>query len=139
MAGLADDWAETGRPASMFCALTCACPMTQTQATGAPRRDRAAYRATREVRHTIIRLICAHLRPHVDPEKSWQGLNLDFTSVVFDGGNFSEAQFSGGDVSFGGAEFLRRQRRLQPGQVLRRRRRLQRRQVLRRRRRLQRR
>ena len=36
---------------------------------------------------------------------SWQGLNLDFTGVVFDGGDFRGAQFSGGTVSFGGAEF----------------------------------
>lgn len=36
---------------------------------------------------------------------SWQGLNLDFTGVVFDGGDFSGAEFSGGVVSFVRSEF----------------------------------
>jgi hypothetical protein len=34
---------------------------------------------------------------------SWQGLNFDFTGVVFDGGDFRRAQFSGGEVDFGRA------------------------------------
>jgi len=36
---------------------------------------------------------------------SWQGLNFDFTGILFDGGDFSEAQFSGGTVLFTSAEF----------------------------------
>jgi uncharacterized protein YjbI with pentapeptide repeats len=44
------------------------------------------------VRYTIIRLICTHLRR--DAKMSWQGLNLDFTGVVFDGGDFSKSIFS---------------------------------------------
>ncbi len=36
---------------------------------------------------------------------SWQGLNFDFTGVVFDGGNFTSAEFTGGEVSFDGAMF----------------------------------
>ena len=43
---------------------------------------------------------------------SWQGLNLDFTGVVFDGGSFSggtvsfaDAVFSGGQVDFADAVF----------------------------------
>jgi hypothetical protein len=36
---------------------------------------------------------------------SWQGLNFDFTGVVFDGSNFTGAQFSRGRVSFHDAEF----------------------------------
>ena len=36
---------------------------------------------------------------------SWQGLNFDFTGVVFDGGDFRRAQFSGGTVHFGFARF----------------------------------
>ena len=63
----------------------------------------SAYRANREVRHTIIRLIGAHLRPGAPG--SWQGLNLDFTGVIFDGGDFGGAEFSGGEVYFTGAEF----------------------------------
>jgi len=46
---------------------------------------------------------------------SWQGLNFDFTGVVFDGGNFTSAEFTGGEVSFDGAMFLGRRR----GQVRR--------------------
>ncbi|MGB8945370.1 MAG: pentapeptide repeat-containing protein [Streptomyces sp.] len=92
---------------------------------------RHAYLALREVRHTIIRLI--RDRTSVDPEEtsvSWQGYDLDFTGVVFDGGDFTgavfapgatvsfrdarfsdgtcsfvDACFSGGAVSFGGATF----------------------------------
>ena len=53
-------------------------------------------------RHTIIRLISAHLRPGA--AVSWQGLNFDFTGVVFDGGDFTAARFSGGIVLFDAAE-----------------------------------
>jgi hypothetical protein len=35
----------------------------------------------------------------------WQGLNLDFTGAIFDGGSFADAQFTGGMVSFGRAAF----------------------------------
>jgi hypothetical protein len=36
---------------------------------------------------------------------SWQGLNFDFTGVVFDGGDFGGAEFSGGTVDFGYSVF----------------------------------
>src|ERR1019366_7553641 len=49
------------------------------------------------------RPIAAHLRG--DAALSWQGLNFDFTGVVFDGGSFSDAKFSGGGVFFTDAEF----------------------------------
>ncbi len=55
------------------------------------------------MRHTIIRLICTHLRPGA--VVSWQGRNLDFTGVAFDGGDFFGAVFSGGTVDFIGAQF----------------------------------
>jgi uncharacterized protein YjbI with pentapeptide repeats len=55
------------------------------------------------VRHTIIRLIGDHLRPQA--AVSWQGLDLDFTGVVFDGGDFTKTEFSGGQVRFDGAQF----------------------------------
>jgi hypothetical protein len=115
---------------------------------GAAPAERAVYRADREVRHTIIRLIGAHLRPGA--AVSWQGLNLDFTGVIFDGGNFNGAKFSGGTVQFGGATFssgevffydaefpaagsLRRRRVLRRQGLLRRRRVLRRHGLLRRR------
>ncbi|MER5228129.1 pentapeptide repeat-containing protein [Streptomyces flaveus] len=66
---------------------------------------RHAYLALREVRHTIIRLIRDHLRLNSQYPHSWQGHDLDFTGVVFDGGDFSSTQFSGGTVTFDGATF----------------------------------
>ncbi|WP_229829305.1 pentapeptide repeat-containing protein [Streptomyces massasporeus] len=63
------------------------------------------YLALREVRHTIIRLIRDHLRLSHPHPRSWQGYDFDFTGVVFDGGDFSAAEFAGGRVSFDGAEF----------------------------------
>ena len=65
---------------------------------------RLAFQANREVRHTVIRVIAAHLRP--DAAVSWQGRNLDFTGTVFDGADFSHAHFSGGTVLFEDTQFL---------------------------------
>jgi hypothetical protein len=39
------------------------------------------------------------------PAYDEQSLNIDFTGVVFDGGDFGGAQFSGGRVDFNRAEF----------------------------------
>jgi len=63
----------------MCCAAICACHSSLIRGGEAAPADRAAYRANREVRHTIIRLIGAHLRAAA--LVSWQGLNLDFTGV----------------------------------------------------------
>lgn len=65
----------------------------------------AAYRALREVRHTIIRLIGNHLRLEGDHARSWHGHDFDFTGVVFDGGDLHGACFSGGTATFVGATF----------------------------------
>ncbi|MQY04995.1 pentapeptide repeat-containing protein [Actinomadura macrotermitis] len=76
---------------------------------------RQRYRAIREVRHTIIRIIGNHLRP--EATVSWDGHDFDFTDVAFDGGDlrnihitsgtltFTNAQFEGGTVDFTGARF----------------------------------
>ena len=104
MAGLADDWAENRQTCVD---VLCAClrlPYGPAPRANAGSRDRAAYQADREVRHTIIRLIGAHLRP--DAAWSWESLNFDFTGVVFDGGDFSDARFSGGFVRFDDASFV---------------------------------
>ncbi|MEU8343764.1 pentapeptide repeat-containing protein [Spirillospora sp. NPDC048832] len=66
-------------------------------------RARAAFRAIREVRHTVIRIIGNHLRD--DAAVSWQGHDLDFTDVIFDGGDFSHATFNANRVSFRSARF----------------------------------
>jgi uncharacterized protein YjbI with pentapeptide repeats len=103
MAGLADDW-EANRQTcvDVLCAFL-RMPYAPDLGPDAPEPQRLAFQASREVRHTVIRVITAHLRK--DATTSWQGLNLDFTGVVFDGGDFVNARFSGGTVSFAGARF----------------------------------
>ncbi|MFE9975686.1 pentapeptide repeat-containing protein [Streptomyces hirsutus] len=66
---------------------------------------RHAYLALREVRHTVIRLLRDHLRLPSEHEHSWQGHDFDFTGGTFDGGDFSDAVFSNGTVSFSGGAF----------------------------------
>jgi uncharacterized protein YjbI with pentapeptide repeats len=104
MAGLADDWVENRQTCvDVLCAYL-RLPYDPDPGKHATPVDRAAYRANREVRHTIIRLIGRHLRPGAS--ESWQGYDLDFTGVVFDGGNFTEAIFSDGIVRFIDASFV---------------------------------
>ncbi|MEU8228541.1 hypothetical protein AB0C12_02945 [Actinoplanes sp. NPDC048967] len=62
-----------------------------------------AWAHDREVRHTIGRVIAAHLRQNA--ALSWQGHDCDFTTVVFDGGDFTGSHFSAGQVRFGYTEF----------------------------------
>jgi hypothetical protein len=103
MAGLADDWPENRQTCvDVLCAYL-RLPYDPDPGDEADPAEWAAYRANGEVRYTVIRLIGAHLRDGA--AVSWQGLNFDFTGVVFDGGSFSGARFSGGEVSFRQAEF----------------------------------
>jgi uncharacterized protein YjbI with pentapeptide repeats len=111
MASLADDWAK-GRQTciDVLCAYL-RMPYSPPDDT-APRADptaadgdtdeRQGYEE-RQVRHTLVSLIGAHLRP--DAATSWQGHDFDFTGATFDGGNLSGAVFSDGRVSFGRAAF----------------------------------
>ena len=62
------------------------------------------HEGEREVRHTIIRLIRDHLRDPDSPT-AWCGRDLDLTDATFDGGDFSDVKFTGGNVSFAGAKF----------------------------------
>ena len=103
MAGLADDWKQNRQTCvDVLCAYL-RLPYNPDPGVDADPAQWATYRANREVRHTIIRFIGAHLRPAA--AVSWQGLNIDFTGVVFDGGDFTKAQFPSGIVLFDGAEF----------------------------------
>ena len=103
MAGLADDWKQNRQTCvDVLCAYL-RLPYDPDPGDDAAPAERTAYRANREVRHTIIRLISAHLRPGA--AVSWQGLNFDFTGVVFDGGDFTAARFSGGIVLLDDAVF----------------------------------
>jgi len=120
MAGLADDWKENRQTCvDVLCAYL-RLPHEPDPADEAPVKKRLDFYGGREVRHTVIRVITAHLKE--DAAMSWQGLDFDFTGVVFDGGDFTEAKFSGGEISFTGAEFaggdvsFRRQGQLRPRQ-----------------------
>ena len=103
MAKLADDWEENRQTCVD---VLCAClrlPYEPDPGDEAPAAKRLEFRASQEVRHTVIRVITGHLKAGVSV--SWQGLDFDFTSVVFDGGDFTFAEFSGGVVRFDGARF----------------------------------
>src|SRR5215469_9767335 len=125
MAGLADDWEENRQTCvDVLCAYL-RMPYEPDPGQDAPESQRLAFHTAREVRHTVIRVIAAHLREDARASRpgldfttraitahsgknagvSWQGLNFDFTGVVFDGGNFRGAQFSAGRVSFQNSEF----------------------------------
>jgi uncharacterized protein YjbI with pentapeptide repeats len=105
MAVLADDWEKNRQTCvDVLCAYL-RMPYEPDPGAGAPAKEQRAFRASREVRHTVIRVIGAHLREGA--AVSWQGLNFDFTGVAFDGGDFNSARFPRGTVSFRGAEFPR--------------------------------
>ncbi|GAB3879795.1 pentapeptide repeat-containing protein [Kibdelosporangium lantanae] len=100
MAGLADDWVEgQQRCIDVLCAYL-RMPYTKPNDDSPPE----AWEQ-RIVRHTIIRVIAAHLQ--ADAEPSWHGRDFDFTRVVFDGGNMTGAVFAApGRVSFQKAQFM---------------------------------
>jgi hypothetical protein len=103
MAGLAEDWPENRQTCiDVLCAYL-RLPYEPDPGDEAPAKKRLYFQASREVRHTVIRVITAHLK--AGAAVSWQGLTFDFTGAVFDGGNFDGAEFSGGTVSFSRARF----------------------------------
>src|SRR6266568_3710486 len=103
MAGLADDWKENRQTCvDVLCAYL-RMPYEPDPGEEAPAAELLAFRGSREVRHTVIRVIAAHLQR--DAAASWWGLEFDFTGAVFDGGNFEGATFHGSKVSFTGARF----------------------------------
>jgi uncharacterized protein YjbI with pentapeptide repeats len=105
MAGLADDWPENRQTCIDVLCGYLRIPYKPDPGQDAPEPERLAFRASREVRHTVIRVITAHLQKDKDAAMSWQGLNFDFTGAVFDGGDFTGARFSGGTVRFDHAKF----------------------------------
>lgn len=108
MAGLADDWPQQRQTCvDVLCAYL-RMPYQPDPGDDAPAPERLALRAGREVRHTVIRVITAHLQPddrRAPTTAPWHGLDLDFTGVAFDGGDFRHAQFTGGYISFDHAQF----------------------------------
>ncbi|WP_249042866.1 pentapeptide repeat-containing protein [Streptomyces clavuligerus] len=108
LAGLADDAptrALRQTCVDVLCAYLRLPYITEAHLPGDDADARHAYLSLREVRHTVIRLIRDHLRLDADHPHSWQGHDFDFTGVVFDGGDFTRAVFSGGIVDFGRAVF----------------------------------
>jgi Pentapeptide repeats (9 copies) len=103
MAVLADDWEENRQTCVDVLCGYLRMPYEPDPGEGAKAEKRLAFRASREVRHTVIRVITAHLKDGA--AVSWQGLNFDFSGVVFDGGDFNGAVFSGDTVNFGNAKF----------------------------------
>jgi uncharacterized protein YjbI with pentapeptide repeats len=103
MAVLADDW-EANRQTcvDVLCGYM-RLPYEPDPGDDAPAKKRLDFHGGREVRHTVIQVIAAHLR--AGAAVSWQGLDFDFTGAVFDGGDFTGAEFSGGTVRFDGARF----------------------------------
>ena len=80
MAGLADDWKQNRQTCvDVLCAYL-RLPYDPDPDDQAGQAERTAYQANREVRHTIIRLISAHLRS--EATVSWQDLNFDFTGAL---------------------------------------------------------
>ena len=103
MAGLADDWEENRQTCvDVLCAYL-RLPYRSDPGGQDSTYEQLAFRGNREVRHTVIRVITAHLKDGA--AVSWQGLNFDFAGVVFDGGDFNDAIFSDGEISFRYAEF----------------------------------
>src|SRR5215467_13769358 len=86
MAGLADDWEENRQTCvDVLCAYL-RLPYERDPDRNAPVAERLAFVSSQQVRHTVIRVIAAHL--HTGARVSWCGLNFDFTGVAFDGGDF---------------------------------------------------
>ncbi|MDX3265566.1 pentapeptide repeat-containing protein [Streptomyces sp. MI02-2A] len=108
LAGLADDAPTRDLRQTCIDVLCAYLRLPYTAEADLPARDpeaRHTYLSLREVRHTVLRLIRDHLRLNPRDPHSWRGHHFDFTAVIFDGGDFSEAVFSGGTVSFNGAVF----------------------------------
>jgi uncharacterized protein YjbI with pentapeptide repeats len=109
MARLADDWpAQRQTCVDVLCAyLRMPYQPDPDPGPDVPLAGRQAFRSLREVRHTVIRVITAHLQPdyrRAPTAQDWRGLSLDFTGTAFDGGDFAGAEFTG-EVSFTGAQF----------------------------------
>ena len=120
MAGLADDWEKNRQTCvDVLCAYLRLPyhPDAGDDDAGdddpggdARAKERLKFCEIREVRHTAMRVIAEHLRDKgVEKQvaaRSWQGLNFNFSGVIFDGSTFSHARFSGpGSVDFGRAKF----------------------------------
>lgn len=101
MAALADDWQSIGNIKQQKVCVDVLCAYLRMPYDPG---SEIAKSGEKEVRLTIIKTITERLQNPSAPN-TWCGLPLDFTGVVFDGGNFEHARFSDGHVSFKGAVF----------------------------------
>ncbi|MET9961724.1 hypothetical protein ABZ128_22170 [Streptomyces sp. NPDC006326] len=102
MARLADEWRQERQTCiDVLCGY-----LRMPHAPDPPADEPActAWQREREIRKTVLRLICAHLRD--DSPESWQGYDLDFTGAVVDEADFRGARFTGGDIIFIKALFV---------------------------------
>jgi hypothetical protein len=110
MARLADDWPDQRQTCvDVLCAYL-RMPYEPEPPEDQKLADRLAFQAVREVRHTVISVIASHLQPdesRASTVRSWRGLDFDFTGVVFDGGDFSGIEFTGGTARFGYTSFVK--------------------------------
>jgi Pentapeptide repeats (9 copies) len=104
MAALADDW-QANRQAciDVLCAYLRK-PYEPDPGGDHDAAEQLEFQGSREARHSAILVIAERLRKGA--AVSWQGTDLDFTGVVFDGGDFSGVVFSGGRVNFSRAAFV---------------------------------
>src|SRR6185312_13768948 len=72
MAGLAEDWPENQQTCVDVLCGYLRMPYEPDPAEDVPAPERLAFWASRQVRHTVIRVITAHLKP--DAAVSWQAL-----------------------------------------------------------------
>jgi hypothetical protein len=70
MAGLADDWSENRQTCIDVLCGYLRIPYAPDPGQDAPEPERLVFRASREVRHTVIRVITTHLRD--DAVVPWQ-------------------------------------------------------------------
>jgi hypothetical protein len=105
MAGLADDWPDHRQMCVDVLCGYLRMPYEPVPGDDAPVEKRLALQASREVRHSVIRVIAAHLNGTAPV--SWCGLNFDFAGAEFSGRtlSFSRAEFSSETVDFAGAGF----------------------------------
>lgn len=102
MAALADDWSSAGDPEQRQVCVNVLCSYLRMDYDP---KSEGAETGEREVRETIIKVITSHLQDPLSIS-SWCGMDLDFSGVVFEGANFTRAHFTGGYISFAGAEFI---------------------------------
>ncbi|MEV4014392.1 hypothetical protein AB0J35_28210 [Nonomuraea angiospora] len=113
MASLADDWTEHRQTCvDVLCAYMriphSAIVDSQNLDALLESLRTTEWRAEREVRLSIIRTLTERLKDSGDDDNKigWRNLRFDFTGALFDGGDFSSAQFVKSEIHFDHAIFV---------------------------------